>query len=72
VIVKEEGTEAYLNYLSQFFPLLVVNDWNQAAQLIYTLKAQPEKYEQYRAQLLMSWQKLKADVKGWIKQVYAL
>jgi hypothetical protein len=29
-------------------------------------------YEQYRAQLLVAWQKLKVDVKVWVRQVYRL
>lgn len=70
ILVKEEGMDVYLNYLSRFFPLLVANDWKHAAELIYTLKAQPQVYEQYRAQILMAWQKLKGDVKGWIKTIY--
>ena len=72
MLVKEDGMQSYLNYLARFFPLLVANDWRHAAELIYTLKAQPQVYEQYRAQLLVAWQKLKVDVKGWVRQVYRL
>ena len=72
VLVKEEGMELYLNYLNRFFPLLVANDWRHAAELIHTLKAQPQVYEQYRMQLLGAWQNLKKNVKEWIKQVYKL
>lgn len=72
MLVKEDGMEPYLNYLSRFFPLLVANDWRHAAELIYTLKAQPQVYEQYRAQMLVAWQKLKGDVKVWVRQVYKL
>jgi GR25 family glycosyltransferase involved in LPS biosynthesis len=72
ILVKEDGMQIYFNYLGRFFPLLIANDWRHAAELMYTLKAQPQVYEQYRGQLLAAWQKLKGDVRGWIKQVYAL
>lgn len=70
MLVKEDGMQGYFNYLSRFFPLLIANDWRHAAELIHTLKAQPQVYEQYRSNILNSWQKLKNDVKGWVREVY--
>ena len=61
ILVKEGGaSEAFLGWLANQLPLLEATDWKHAANLIYTLKAQPEVYEQYRTRILLAWELMKA------------
>jgi hypothetical protein len=57
----------FASWISQDIQMLVADSWVHAAQLIYTLKAQPEVYEKYRAALLMAWENLKKKTKDSIK-----
>jgi hypothetical protein len=70
IFVKENGNDAYLAYISRWLPLLHCDSWLHAAQLIMTLKAKPEIYEQYRIQILTGWESMKKEVKRWVCQVY--
>jgi hypothetical protein len=70
VLVRGDVSEEYLSFLQRWLPLLLADNWTHAAQLIYTLKAKPEVYEQYRDHLLNSWEKMKNDVRGFVKTVY--
>jgi hypothetical protein len=70
VLVKEDGADPYFQMLAKWLPLLVANDWKHAADLIYTLRARPEVYEQVRGQVLEGWERMKAHVKGRVKQVF--
>jgi hypothetical protein len=63
VLVKDK----FASWISQHIQMLVADSWAHAAQLIYTLKAQPEVYEKYRASLLMAWEILKNKTKDSIK-----
>jgi len=63
VLVKDK----FASWISQHIQMLVADSWTHAAQLIYTLKAQPEVYEKYRASLLMAWEILKNKTKDSIK-----
>lgn len=72
VLVREEGSDPFFQMLARWLPLLVANDWKHAAELIHTLRARPEVYEQYRGQLLTAWEKMKADVKGKVKAVFQM
>ena len=69
IVVKEGG--AFLKYISQHIQIMSADSWTHAAQLIYTLKAQPEVYEKYRAALLMGWEILKKKTKDSIKELLA-
>jgi hypothetical protein len=69
IVVKEEG--AFLKYISQHIQIMPADSWLHAAQLIYTLKAQPEVYEKYRAALLMGWENLKNKTKESIRNMLA-
>jgi alpha(1,3/1,4) fucosyltransferase len=72
VLVKEEGMEKYLEELGKMIPILVATDWNHAANLMHTLRAKPEVYEQYRDHILASWLAAKERVKGDIVRVFGL
>jgi hypothetical protein len=62
----------FASWISQHIQMLVADSWVHAAQLIYTLKAQPEVYEKYRAALLISWENLKNKTKDSIKVMLTL
>jgi GR25 family glycosyltransferase involved in LPS biosynthesis len=67
-IVVRENNEVFLKYVSQWLQIIVANNWEHAAQIIQTLKAQPEVYEKYRAGLLMGWETMKNAAKEGIKK----
>ena len=69
IVVKEGG--AFLKYISQHIQIMPADSWAHAAQLIYTLKAQPEVYEKYRASLLIGWENLKNKTKDSIRALLA-
>jgi hypothetical protein len=66
-IVVKEGD--FLKYVSSYFQIMVANDWEHAAQLIYALKKQPEVYEKYRAGLLGGWELMKKKAKEDIRRI---
>ena len=70
ILSKGDVTEDYLRFLQRWLPLLLAENWEHAAQLIFTLKSKPEVYEQYRNQLLNAWENMKADVRNIVKKVY--
>jgi GR25 family glycosyltransferase involved in LPS biosynthesis len=70
VFVKEEGMEKYLAYLGRWIQLLTADNWQHAAQLIYSLRMQPELYEKYRIQVLSQWERLKGDVRRAVLEVF--
>jgi len=70
VVVQEEGMELFFKFIGPKLPLLLANSWTNAAQLIYTLKAQPEMYEQYRGQILAAWEVCKKDARDSVKRVF--
>ncbi len=72
IVVKEEGMEKLLEWWSPYIKVLPCEDWNHAAQLIFTLKEKPEVYEQYRAQLLDGWIRMKTSVKDMFHKVLGL
>jgi GR25 family glycosyltransferase involved in LPS biosynthesis len=67
IVVKEGG--AFLKYISQHIQIMPAESWQHAAQLIYTLKAQPEVYEKYRVSLLIGWENLKNKTKESIREL---
>jgi len=69
IVVKEGG--AFLKYISQHIQIMPADSWTHAAQLIYTLKAQPEVYEKYRAALLIGWENLKNKTRDSIRNLLA-
>ena len=68
--VTSESQEEYIAWLGQWLPLLSVTSWENAAQVIYTLKSKPEVYEQYRAQLLVAWEVMKADARKAVREAF--
>jgi hypothetical protein len=48
---------------------MVANNWEHAAQLVYTLKQQPEVYEKYRAGVLAGWESMKKKAKEDIRRI---
>jgi hypothetical protein len=67
IVVKEGG--AFLKFISQYIQIMPADSWLHAAQLIYTLKAQPEVYEKYRANLLIGWENLKNKTRDSIRDM---
>jgi len=72
IVVKEEGMEKLLEWWSPYMKILPCESWLHAAQLIFTLKEKPEVYEQYRAQLLHGWIRMKTDMKDMFHKVLGL
>jgi len=62
-IVVREGNEAFLKYVTSHFQIMIANSWQHAAELVYTLKQQPEVYEKYRLGILMGWEGMKKKAK---------
>jgi len=72
IVVKEEGNDAWLAFLGKYIPLMVAGSWEHAAQIVHTLRAKPEVYEQFRAHVLAKWMESKEGVKGDVRRVLGL
>jgi hypothetical protein len=72
IIVKEEGMEEYFTFIGRYLPFVIATSWEHAAQLIYTLRAQPEIYENHRLQLLEAWENCKLHTKQTVLKVFGL
>jgi GR25 family glycosyltransferase involved in LPS biosynthesis len=72
IVVKEEGNDAWLAFLGKYIPLLVAGSWEHAAQIVHTLRAKPEVYEQFRSHVLAKWMESKEGVKGNVRRVLGL
>jgi len=72
ILVKEEGNDAWLEFLGKYIPLLVAGSWQHAAEIVHTLRAKPEVYEQFRSQVLEKWMQSKEGVKGDVRRVLGL
>jgi hypothetical protein len=70
VVVQEEGMELFFKFIGPKLPLLLANSWTHAAEIIYTLKAHPELYEQYRTQILGAWEVCKKDTRELVKRTF--
>ena len=68
-IVVREGNESFLKFVASHFQIMVANNWEHAAQLVYTLKQQPEVYEKYRNGVLAGWEGMKAKSKENIRNL---
>ena len=72
IVVQEPGMEDYFTFIGRYLPLMLATSWQHAAQLVYTLKSQPEIYEKYRLQLLEAWENCKLHTKTTVARVLAL
>lgn len=72
IIVNEEGMEDYFTFIGRYLPLVIATSWEHAAQLIYTLRSQPEIYEKHRLQLLEAWENCKLHTKQTVLKVFSL
>jgi len=72
IVVQEAGMEDYFTFIGRHLPLMLATSWEHAAQLIYTLKSQPELYEKYRLQLLEAWENCKLETKATVKKILSL
>ena len=72
IVVKEEGNDAWLAFLGKYIPLMVAGSWEHAAQIVHTLRAKPEVYEQFRSHVLAKWMESKEGVKGNVRRVLGL
>ena len=64
-----EGNEDFLKFVFGYFQIMVANSWEHAAQLVYTLKQQPEVYEKYRAGVLSGWESMKNKAKADVARI---
>ena len=72
ILVNEEGMGKFLGWLGSKLPLIVGSDWTHAANIIHTLRAKPEVYEEYRNNLLAAWENQKTKVKGDVVRVFGI
>jgi hypothetical protein len=72
IVVQEAGMEDYFTFIGRHLPLMLATSWEHAAQLVYTLKSQPELYEKYRLQLLEAWENCKLQTNATVKKVFKL
>lgn len=72
IVVQEPGMEDYFTFIGRYLPLMLATSWEHAAQLVYTLRSQPEMYEKYRLQLLEAWENCKIHTKTSVTKVLAL
>uniref|UniRef100_A0A6C0DPY4 Uncharacterized protein n=1 Tax=viral metagenome TaxID=1070528 RepID=A0A6C0DPY4_9ZZZZ len=70
ILVKEPGMDEYLEYLSRWFPLLVATNWAHAAEVVQKFKESPKMYEEYRTNILRSWESLKLYTKSSVKRLF--
>ena len=68
-IVVREGNEDFLKFVASYFQIMVANSWEHAAQLVYTLKQQPEVYEKYRNGVLAGWESMKRKAKDDVRKI---
>ena len=68
-IVVREGNEDFLKFVFGYFQIMVANSWEHAAQLVYTLKQQPEVYEKYRNGVLAGWEHMKKKAKEDVRRI---
>jgi len=69
VFVQEKGMEDYLIYFKKHMPIIISDNWHNAAELIHTLRIQPEIYVKYRRQLLVAWEIWKTNTQQTICKV---
>jgi len=67
-IVVNEGGD-FLKFVFGYFQIMVANSWEHAAQLVYTLKQQPEVYEKYRNGVLAGWEGMKRKAKEDVRRI---
>jgi GR25 family glycosyltransferase involved in LPS biosynthesis len=72
IVVQEPGMEDYFAFIGRYLPLMLATSWEHAAQLIYTLRKEPEIYEKYRLQLLEAWENCKLHTKRSVLKVLGL
>ena len=72
VLVREAGTgtEELIAYAQQWLPLRVSASWEQAAQMMTSLIAQPALYASYQRQLAVGWRDMKADARDAVRQAF--
>ena len=72
IVVQEDGMEMFFKMIGPQIPIMLANSWEHAGQIIFTLKANPEVYEQYRTQLLNAWEVCKANSKKAVRDAFEL
>jgi hypothetical protein len=70
ILVKEGGQDAFFTWLGRWLPLLAASSWQNAAEIIFTLKSKPEVYEQYRSQLMIAWEVMKGDARKAVREAF--
>jgi GR25 family glycosyltransferase involved in LPS biosynthesis len=72
ILVNEEKMGKFLGWLGSKLPLIVGSDWTHAANIIHTLRAKPEVYEEYRNNLLAAWEAMKTRVREDVARVFRI
>jgi alpha(1,3/1,4) fucosyltransferase len=70
LVVKTEKNAAWLNWVSNYIPIMANDSWEDAVRIMYTLLSKPERLEIYRSQILNGWwkwtQDLKREAQSWL------
>lgn len=71
IFVKEGDMEPLFKQIGSHMPILIAENWQQAAAIIHTLKnAQPEKYDEIRTQILNAWVAWKEDIRATVRKIF--
>jgi len=59
LIVEDEDSKEFINYITQYIPILPLKSWNQAPQLLIGFQEHKETFEQYRYSILNAYSSMK-------------
>jgi len=72
ILSKDDTNSMFLEFITKSLPLIVLNNWNEAASMIQQLMSNKEFMEKYRNQLMTAWYnwkvQLQTDVKATMEQ----
>ena len=69
ILVEDEQSKEYCNYIKQFIPITCLQSWNQAQVLIQQLLNDKQTLEVYRSSLLQAYRGMKLMLKEKVKQL---
>ena len=63
ILVEDESSKPYCDYIKQYIPITTLNSWNQAPILIQQLLNDKNTLELYRFSLLQGYRSMKTMIK---------
>ena len=72
IIVKDETSKDYIDYITEHINVLPLNSWAQAPSLMQSLLNDKNSLESYRHSILTSYRSMKLSFKALIKKTLAL